>query len=961
MKKATILFPIVLLCAAASAAGDSWRPYAAPCVERENVFAFTAKPAVKMIEKDRYEITFAVKGNCDVTADIIDEKGGIVRHLGAGVLGANAPAPFRKNSLSQKILWNGKDDLGFYHKEPEKLKVRVRLGLKPVFDKRLGGSSPRNLPGYVSGLAVGPDGVIIICRGLWSGFSHATIRKFDREGKYVGVLVPPPSDLPEEKLAGMGYVEYEPGKRAVHGRDVGTSTTKNASYLPDALDPDKLLTVQPVVTGGRFVWANQGFWYASPGSFLHYVYTDGSTDERGVAGIPLAREGALHSDPRLAVSPDGKTIYVAAIVKGKGIGNSFCVYARSLDGNEESRIFAGTPGKPGSDNKHFNGTVGIACDAKGRVYVSDRLNNRIQVFSPDGAYLKTIKFPRPNLICVHPKTDAIYIQHDVAGGTGWLSGGGSKGTLTKLTSFDDPKKEFSVKNFGGLIALDSWSEKPRIWLSGRYAWRGKDIRMDSVTVWEERGNGLEKIIDFDPEPVKEAGKSWFGRWEGIGALMSVRSACDPVREKLYYGHHVFDLKTGAYGGRFEVAGDVGEIAFDKRGYMHGRQYGVGRFCVWRVDPTRASGKPMAQWEEKSDRKTSVTCYPECPYDYGVQKGAPHKAGWVGAIPTKCQPGAKTFQDGFGVNMRGEVVVESNIYYVPKLEEQGWDLANQGIAARKKAGIYVDGGRPTYSSFMRDIKDLEKRGEQTYFLRRMPGIPLHGATFWVYDPTGEGKPASPAIVGDLSNGVQVDEDGCIYFTTRRTRLFGGKEFLGGRAGTFGAPAGDKAKGGVFTGTFVKGRFDRVKVLMDKAVIKLDRKPTRPPEVVASDGRPQAWIEGADWMYAGASPIVSGGCSCYQMRAHLDWYKRSYVPEAYRHSIGILDTNGNIIMHLGRYGTFDDAPGGPKGAKPGGTDIGMVLPRYISGTDDYLCYGDMGEKIVVLKLDYHAGETAAIEVQ
>jgi hypothetical protein len=207
MKKASILLFVMLTCGAVAA--DAWKPYAAPCTEREDVFAFTRKPAVKLVEKDRYEITFAVKGNCDLAADIIDEKGDVVRHLGAGVLGPNAPAPFQKNSLSQKITWNGKDDLGYYHKAPEKLKVRVRLGLKPVFDKRLGGSSPRNLPGFVSGLAVGPDEVIVICRGVWSGFSHATVRKFDREGKYLGVLVPPPSDLPEEKLKGMGYVDED--------------------------------------------------------------------------------------------------------------------------------------------------------------------------------------------------------------------------------------------------------------------------------------------------------------------------------------------------------------------------------------------------------------------------------------------------------------------------------------------------------------------------------------------------------------------------------------------------------------------------------------------------------------------------------------------------------------------------------------------------------------------------------
>jgi hypothetical protein len=85
---------------------------------------------------------------------------------------------------------------------------------------------------------------------------------------------------------------------------------------------------------------------------------------------------------------------------------------------------------------------------------------------------------------------------------------------------------------------------------------------------------------------------------------------------------------------------------------------------------------------------------------------------------------------------------------------------------------------------------------------------------------------------------------------------------------------------------------------------------------------------------------------------------YVPESYRHSIGILDTNGNLIMHLGRYANFDSAPGGKDGCKPGGTDIGLTVVRYIGGTDNYLAFEDYGERLVVLKLNYHAEETVGI---
>lgn len=144
------------------------------------------------------------------------------------------------------------------------------------------------------------------------------------------------------------------------------------------------------------------------------------------------------------------------------------------------------------------------------------------------------------------------------------------------------------------------------------------------------------------------------------------------------------------------------------------------------------------------------------------------------------------------------------------------------------------------------------------------------------------------------------------------------------------------------------------------------PSRPPDLFAVDYMDDAyfdkgawaWVEGAEWIYAGARPITSVGCSCPRQHLGLDWYRRVYVPEAYRHSIGVLDTNGNLIMHLGRYGNFDDAPGGKNGAQVGGEDIGMLYVRFISATDNYLVYSDWGEKIILLKLAYHAEETLPI---
>jgi hypothetical protein len=89
----------------------------------------------------------------------------------------------------------------------------------------------------------------------------------------------------------------------------------------------------------------------------------------------------------------------------------------------------------------------------------------------------------------------------------------------------------------------------------------------------------------------------------------------------------------------------------------------------------------------------------------------------------------------------------------------------------------------------------------------------------------------------------------------------------------------------------------------------------------------------------------------MRICTDWYKRTWVPEAYRPSAGIVDTEGNLIMHLGRYGNADSGRDGK--------EVTMAHLMDLTATDKYACIPDMAnERIVVAKITYHATETAPI---
>ena len=56
--------------------------------QRDDVFEFAQPPSFRRVGQDQYEITFASKGNCDVTVGIVDGAGVIVRHLGLRRAGA---------------------------------------------------------------------------------------------------------------------------------------------------------------------------------------------------------------------------------------------------------------------------------------------------------------------------------------------------------------------------------------------------------------------------------------------------------------------------------------------------------------------------------------------------------------------------------------------------------------------------------------------------------------------------------------------------------------------------------------------------------------------------------------------------------------------------------------------------------------------------------------------------------
>ena len=67
-------------------------------------------------------------------------------------------------------------------------------------------------------------------------------------------------------------------------------------------------------------------------------------------------------------------------------------------------------GKKGMGPGEFDVVHSIAIDSRGRVFVADRQNNRIQIFDADGNFIaQWTQFGRPSAIYIDRRTDAMYV------------------------------------------------------------------------------------------------------------------------------------------------------------------------------------------------------------------------------------------------------------------------------------------------------------------------------------------------------------------------------------------------------------------------------------------------------------------------------------------------------------------------------------------------------------------------
>lgn len=936
MRNAILTWFILLLTSNVNAQ-DAYQEFK---VKRKNVFEFTKKPEMKD-GKNSTTITFAVKDFCDVTIAIENLEGKILRHLASGVLGDNAPEPFKKNSLEQVVIWDNKDDTGKYLDDKANLKVRVSLGLQAEYEKDLY-YSPYKRISSLPVLHAAPEGVYV-----YEGMGRDHLRLYSHDGSYNKTIYPfPASQI--KKVKGLNWVKAPDGREVVEKESVYKQTMLTSGENDGE---NGVLGMEGMgVTG----FAVRGKRIAVGFEHINRLATDGSSGDLPLkgpkTGFVIKKGGGQNQiigPTSMAFSPDGKVVYLTGYMWQNGQASnsggdiSGCLHAvfkLNYESNDEMTVFAGHNSEKiyGHDENHFAVPTSVDVDHAGNVYVSDFANDRVQIFDATGKFLKSLSVKSPAKVLVHQKTGEIYVFSWAVIGITF--------NLDKKIGFDPAKVPQKASRFSSYpemkliqedefplgpgnrtfifsmgqvyqVALDSWAEEPTVWVVGR-----KHIVSESDKVW----NWMASQQLNDPK-LWEAGVRRVqlknGKWEVVGNFNTeakkdlIRTSppawniqqlyFNPKSEKLYIGEADSAPTTKAFMELIEIDPvsnktaivklpfNPQDIDFDINGLIYMRTMNVlGRF--------------------------DLSTMKEIPFDYGDERTAVGCDGGIGGKATPIVSGIMLpatnaicyHQGGLSVNANGDIAVACH-------------NRTTYVANPKIAGVKPIAATSSYAP-----NQFQGR------LENPVSICVH-----IWEKTGKVKSEDVVKGSPQTDGIFIDKDSNIYMMTTASRLIDGKPVGNGMASTI-----IKFKNNN------KGKFlsseDGIPIVLNK-----NEYPKRPQDIRG------LWVENAEWMYGGVGfgAHNGGACCCWFARFKLDYFARTIVPEPLQYSISVLDSAGNLILKIGQYGNEDSK--GKNSKEPlGGDEVGLFHPCFLTThTDRRVFVSDIGnENVFSIKLKYVVDE-------
>ncbi len=936
-------------------------------IKRQEVYAFSEPPTITQ-DGDRVTISFTSRGYCDVTVAVENANGKIVRHLASGVLGKNAPAPFQPDSLKQVLKWDGKDDGGHYIEGKESHSIRVSLGLKPRLERTLSWTPYKRITNARPLIAACPEGVLV-----YEGQLYDSVRLFGHDGQYLRTVYPFPADK-VKSITDLHWKTFPqdgarlPAKEWFRQGTLLTSGTNSnhpfrgfgeqrKAHDGHGSNSDHRAASAMAVRKGRIALAMLR---------LNRLATDGSTGGLKLNGPKLtfeAKRGGRSymgandtidvTPSSAAFSPDGKWLYLTGYswVANFGTGgkkNFFLhgVVRIDFEGDGKPEVFAGkmTQKDEGTDDAHFSVPLSVACDSKGRVYVADYMNNRIQVFHPDGKLFKSLKVFKPVQVVIHQRTDEVFafswmvsnerLQKTKEEVPARLISMGTVEAPRKPVSYPFPLIRYGTKA-GSWSAgrsytaeLDTWAKEPTVWLypgnnvvighSGYTGHAGKQ------PYWVTTGIQIMTLKDG-----KLVRKHDFGRLAAKAVLKSSR--VDGTNRHLAVNHQTGDLyvsdgtstigfsrslsvkiepDTGK-GKLIHLPFDTEQMQFD----LDGLAYLRGKGVIVRYDPK--------DWRE-------------VPWDYGEERKS------VGVATTQATgPGKKTAKN----------VVSALVFpFDDHAPNGGFSISPQGnlVVPIKGGESDVDGAIFKKKTEAKAVEEVKKYQPKLY-----PGRSVNGLVM-VYDRHGKivHEDAIPGLT--FTHGIKIDKDNNLYAMALATRVLDGKPYFNPATSTLIKFKPQKAR--------IVGTYKKIPV-----PLKDGARPKRSPDMI-SGGKPglgRGWVSGAEWFYGGVGyngehyKNPDFGCDCVHSSFDLDYFARSFVPEVGHCSVAVLDSNGNLILRVGTYGNVEDgkpliAEGGPPQARSiGGDEVALFYaPHLATHTDRRLFIADVGnERILSVKLDYH----------
>ncbi len=877
--------------------------------------AFAARPAV-VKDGDKFRISFAASRETDVAVYIEEAGGGIVRHLAAGLLGKNPPEPLKAGTLAQSVEWDGLDDDGrdVLASGGAGFRARVALGLKAGY----GGLAFTDSPGparitSVLGLATGPDGRLYVLDDrsailFWPGTALHVLR---RDGSYERTLKPFPPNLSPERLKDAGAFRDAEGRLVplIH-RPLGMTfyPCEDEPRQQMAVTPEGhlLLAVRPERLGKRD-WCTKE-------PRLAAIDSDGGIPDETYAGPALFPAKHLFASPRLAVSGDGRYVYLAGVgaaetVKGQGDypRNAHAVYRVKLPERGPAEVFFGDPETPGGDETHLNvprnvqadyrqpsPELGLAIDGRGHLLTSDPGNNRVVVLNEkDGSFAGSFPVPDPGWLGVAPRTGAVYVRSgsDIVKFSGWKDA-----REVCRAPLPAARPRYSHLKSAVSLALDASTEPAVIWL-GRESSSADPCVLSRC---EDRG---DRFGGFEPAVNADAPMPW-----GLSA--------DPMSQEVCCLRGTVKVSI-----LNEASGKVREV---RPKYLKG------------LAPSQGPGSATFHLGRGGRMYSVAFDVPVCQFDSTTGQGIPFPAPAAqaagGGLPgTKRTFGPGRACHGLGVDHRGNIYAinpsgKGSGLKVSVFSPEGEPLRTvvHSVLSRGMLGPRVDAAGNIYIAeaiypsgrlFPEDLDPRVPAGTQPWYAWLYGSVIKFGpAGGGIWPPAWKGgKPQPASLPPDLELDPALKKE--------HVDVLGhpGGLLVGARWWRFGySPLEDRWNGGDET------------------------------------------------------------CHCTYTDFDADDFGRVFHPDQGRFRAVVLDTNGNEILHFGSYGNQDccgpesyvpdprekffrprrpDDPGDLKSpfAEP---EIAFGWITGLAVTDRYAYVADaLNRRVLRVKLDYAADETVA----